>query len=423
MITRRDAIKTIVGASAIGSMSGCLQIATQDTIEYTGTPAMLEMERDVTNGGNFLATGVGIEVQRTVEQFNIRKEVIANGWGMVYQKPHPDDFDNFLSAIVATFTSPSIQIAGQEMNPITDLTVGEIGNNFTQTVVPLDDFHIQAVGSIGETTVEDATGEKVLGAFQKHLDNNPKDAGEYTVVESWTKERKIPDWDGDTYTAGYDTGADDPWAGIIRFDKHNGDFVIIFSTSSPAYEVEDTDDFIVNVSYSEATVGGGTTIFHPPNTNFTREQLLRHLLRTNLRGIQTLVEKTATIVDQTKKLLQKAADNSQDEETDQVISDTLAVVRRIEELTSGMQNDLNQISFQGTGGATPPPEVKSVNETAMEIQELATQAQERMANIRVDVDGDGTYDRTIKRNFVKIKEIGQTVRNGTAWPGHDTGTS
>lgn len=436
MPSRRQALKTIAGATVVGSLSGCLQLATQRTTHFYGTPAMVSSWRGRDDVSLF-SSAVSVGSHKTVKRLGITKEIVAHSWGMLYSTSN--DFyvgnDGLSGTIAATFTTPSIQIAGQKLNPIKDLTVTDIGTEFLATVRNGTAWPGRNTQMLTSSTVQKATGRKVLRAFRDAVGGENQvvidarettDAtyvefdidgdGDYEIETEWPT--TTPDWNGSTYSAsykddaaGYGSGADDPWSVMMRFDRHNGDYVAIFGLSPPAYDTEDTDDFIVNATYSSSPDVDGVAISHPTSDKFTREHLVRHLLKTNRRGIQTLVEGIATLVDETKDLLQKAADNSQEEETNQVISDILADVRSIEELNSGMQSDLNQISFQGTG-ATMPPEVERINTKAKEIQELATRAQERMANIRVDVDGDGTYDQAIEE---KLGEISNRANTARAW--------
>lgn len=94
MPTRRNALKTLAGGALVGSLSGCVDLATQRTVDYHGTPAMMTAESvggPSGTGGNAyaIATGVGVEARRTIERFGVAKEIVSHNWGMLYLVVHP----------------------------------------------------------------------------------------------------------------------------------------------------------------------------------------------------------------------------------------------------------------------------------------------------------------------------------------------
>lgn len=305
MTTRRHALRTIAGATVVGSLSGCVQFATRETVEYDGTPAMITLERPYQGMDDFWALAVGIEGHTTVERFGITKDVVAHSWGLLYASTDvglESESDPQVGSlgVVATFSTPSVEVAGQELNPVADLTVGDVGGEFAALTFPFTQDGKTGdaeAGSFVAKTVEDATGKKVLRAFRGATGARSTNPGELgSIAVSGGDEGSTPNWDGDAYSAEVcPPGVEECIPTGLHFEKHDGDFVVVFSTAAESVKVRLRGD--------HGSSGEYASFVHPSDDEFGRPMLERHLVETNLRGARGLVKRARTLVGETQELL------------------------------------------------------------------------------------------------------------------------
>ena len=294
MQTRRDALKVLGGGAIVGSLSGCVQLATRRTSHFRGTPAMITSSSGSDwNGGNpTTAVGVGVEARKSIERFGVEKEIVAHCWGLVYSAYGATGTG---PATTITFTTPSIQIAGQELNPIKDLTVNDIANEFLY-ITELESNVPRVVATNTDrgllyVVVDDATGKKVLRAFRGAV--GAGGGGDQIDASLNVKFKQVanataPGWDGGTYEGVMEYQEGGVKDSTIRFEKHNGDFVVTFA-------VGDVD--LESIGLDSRNPDNARGIAHPTDDDFTEEMLVGHLRDTNLAGVGSLFDRLASVVD------------------------------------------------------------------------------------------------------------------------------
>lgn len=418
MTTRRDALKTIAGATVVGSLSGCVQLATQRTTHFRGTPAMVTLERPYQGMDDFYAIAVGVEGHRTIERFGVTREIVVHSWGMLYQC-HVDPTGGICRGHVATFATPSIEIAGRELNPIKDLTVGDIASEL-QFITELESNVPRAVAESDHgvlySEVNDATGQTVVRAFRSsvYADDSASAVSSTEFQDAWSESETIPDWNGDTYEfdssnvarteaqAANDDGSVPGYSGLnqsIRFDMDGGDFIVMFQ-SLPTGKTIDSQQ-----------------IAHPPDEDFSREMLQRHLIDTNLRVEQGLVKRGRQLVDETQELLQGVnppEEQRQREKFHGVVSDTQDDLQRLDELLGGVGEDLSSLGPETIIGGSGNDTLRRVNESSEEAATVATTAHERVASYNETRNEENETFIAIERNLGGIMQMAENLPGFTA---------
>lgn len=333
--------------------------------------------------------------------------------------------------MVVTFTTPSIEIAGRELNPIAELAVGDVADEFTSIIFPFSqDGHVGDLeaGSLVTDSVDAATGRKVLGAFRDAVGGNGSGGGgellidrddiiietgqpipEGEEVAGPTPGGNHPRWNGDRYRVTIqDSNAGERSMGL-RFDKHDGDFVVIFETRT----VSGTAGDVMRLPIT--TEGNDSGFQHPADDAFTEEMLLGHVIETNLQCMQGLVDQVRKLIDETQNLLTQAENDTRDEEDERfaAITATQDDLQQLDTLMGGLGDDLVSLRTK-TVTTDENGDWSVIVERAQSATEIATRAHERVASHNDTRNEEDDRFVQIERKLGGLLGVSRTVRRTLA---------
>lgn len=148
-------------ASAVAATSGCLDfILGEESQSFAASPATVEES---------VAQGTGYETLGTTEQtlsktFEVgdqsRTVEVTNVVAEYHRAVDLSDLGTVEAAVFATFASPQVEILGETLNPIAELSAADIAR---QVQGQYDDFRIGE--QVASATVEALGGPRDLGQF------------------------------------------------------------------------------------------------------------------------------------------------------------------------------------------------------------------------------------------------------------------
>lgn len=410
MPTRRAALEALAGATAVGSLSGCVRLATRRTVEFHATPATVEA-----GSGGILgdlqpfSKAVSVEARQTVERLGVTREVVAHSWGVLYAPfAGVADTGDVRQAVaelhdrgmVVTLTTPSIELAGQEQNPVGGLTVREFAEELTRFPQDIAAKTGGKYTDVNGVRVDDATGQEVLRAFRNQVGGDGDGTVQPANSTTSTFDPVVPDWTGDSYSAPTNYRNGDAVAGI-QFQKHGGDFVVLFRVGPG-----DADEPVSDVGVQRR---GSAGVVHPDEADFDREALRRHLAETDLRGAQGLVEEGRNHVEETLELLAGLENETRDEggRRFEVVSETRDDLNRLDTVLGGLGEHLGTAIREDPDedGIYSAESVERVDTEATRAVEIAARALERVAS------HNDTRNRTddrlldVEGNLREIEEV------------------
>lgn len=411
MHTRRKAIKTLTASLGIGSLAGCTEVGS-DMRTFEAIPAMITVtEEDNIQNGKIMPT-VGSQVTIT-ERINPIGEITVRSYGVTHTiLEDPDDRDQNPIPIVGevlTFTTPKVNPPGLgEQNPAGNLSIDR--NDFSGTLTRKKVPGQSATRQVEFNGMPPA--QKLLGSGYRGIVGGMEIPRSLERVESGVRgEAKIK------LRGGTDEDINVTVSG--NEFEHNGDYVFGFAWKAAS------DSWIFTKDPDGEDNGGwkpGARIHHP-NTcpsqqgpgsecgNFLKSEVTKGrkaFITLSVERIQVITEEMASVVEDTRELLEQASDSTSQEEDKamRVISETRDTLERIDVLISDIQDALSSLTIEG---ADKGPSAKTVREKAGTISDTVARAEERVADVRANVDGDETDYRMIEENLNDLGTMAAVV--------------
>jgi len=146
-----------VGALAGTTIAGCNQIASDEPLEFEATPA--QVPDGVLAETGYEENGVdAIEIERSFDVAGDERTVTVTNQQAQYEKTIDAEIelpDRLPGAAFTTLTTPNIEVVGQELNPVADMSNEELLDRIQSRYDGLENVEIDAedtVTVLGETT-------------------------------------------------------------------------------------------------------------------------------------------------------------------------------------------------------------------------------------------------------------------------------
>lgn len=179
------------GTIAATTITGCSQITGDQPLEFESAPA--RVRDDVLGETGYEETEAeDIEIERTFEVGGQERTVTVTNQRVEYEKEIDAGIDppeDLPGAVFTTLTTPSVEILGQEANPVADISNEELLDRVRDRYGGLENVEVDGedtVTVLGETTTrtrfaaEARLGEADVDVYL-HLSNPVKSDGDYVV--------------------------------------------------------------------------------------------------------------------------------------------------------------------------------------------------------------------------------------------------
>lgn len=161
MPTRRDAIAAGAGVLTAATSAGCLELLVGEGLSFEATaPSVAQPTLEETGYRESRVTDYG--VQREFEAEGQSREVAITNWQAEYDKSVdfgdlgvPAENASQRAAVFSVLSTPRVEIAGQEFNPIDDMDTADIVSQVQRRYEGMDG--LQRVGERSATLLGSAT--------------------------------------------------------------------------------------------------------------------------------------------------------------------------------------------------------------------------------------------------------------------------
>lgn len=198
----RRAFLASASALAGATLAGCSQLTSDEPLEFESTPARVPDDA-LAETGYEEADVTDIEVERTFNVGGQERTVTVTNWQGEYQRSLDIDVElagDLSGTVFTTLTTPQIEILGQEVNPVADMSNEEILDRIQRRYDSLERVEVDAEESetiLGETTTRtrftaDARVDGTTIETYLHV-SNPVESNGDLVASASAHPRALPD--------------------------------------------------------------------------------------------------------------------------------------------------------------------------------------------------------------------------------------
>lgn len=163
----RRSVLAGVGISAVGGLSGCLDLVTDEELEFGSEPARATRTVTEANGYEHQEHET-IGIERTVEVSDQSRTVSITTWIDSYSKPLSvaGGAGSLTGALFSAISTPNFEVLGQSANPVDAMDHGEMIEEFSGEIDAVDEIEdvrlvdedeAQLLGQTADLSIFEAT--------------------------------------------------------------------------------------------------------------------------------------------------------------------------------------------------------------------------------------------------------------------------